>query len=390
MRLGDFILNNVEPILTEWEAFARSIWPGPETDPAELRDHAEDILLATAHDMATAQTPGEQAEKSRGTTDARERNPGVVAASELHASARLESGVDLMMVVAEYRALRASVIRLWRDSGPDLGKRDLDDVTRFNESIDQSSTEAVRSYTHRVARSRQMFLAILAHDLRNPLSAMKLTGNVLVRSGQLDAKFTNMASQIPVTAAAMGELINDLLDFTGAELTGTLPMNPAPMDLQRLCQQMVNEARAAHPRCTLHYHPGGDLTGEWDAVRLRQVLSNLLGNAVHHGARERRNDCDEAIGTITLSATDAGADVIIDVHNDGIPIPREFLATLFDPLVRGDQADQVPTQRGSMGLGLYITRAIVTAHGGTIGVTSSEESGTTFTVCLPRRRPKDK
>jgi signal transduction histidine kinase len=375
MRLSDFILENVEPILKEWEAFARSIWLGTDTDPAELRDHAEGILRSIAADMKSAQSAAERAEKSKGHSDAGPKSASMMKASAIHALERVGSGLDMATVVSEYRALRASVIRLWRASEPKPDLHDLDDVTRFNEGIDQSISEAVRSYMERVSRSRQMFLAILGHDLRNPLNAMKLTGQILAHSGQLDAKLTDMASQIPTSAAAMGLLIDDLLDFSGSELTGLLPIAPGPMNLGDLCTQVVGEMRAAYPDRRIGFEQSGDVSGEWDAARLRQVISNLLGNAVLHG--------DDGRGSIKLRVSDQGATVMLAVHNQGRPIPESAIATLFDPFVRGADAKQHP---GGMGLGLYITRAVVNAHGGAIDVTSSPETGTTFTVRLPRRR----
>ena len=122
VRLAEFILANVEPILAEWAVFARSIWPGvlnhPANDPATLRDHAEDILRATAEEMASAQTPIRQSEKSKGAGRESAAGVRVNRASERHGFDRGDSGFELWAVVAEYRALRASVIRLWRESGP--------------------------------------------------------------------------------------------------------------------------------------------------------------------------------------------------------------------------------------------------------------------------------
>src|SRR5215212_1604472 len=149
-------------------------------DPLELRDHAKDILRATAWDMKSAQTDRQQSDKSKGDGDGGAASGRVDGASDVHAVGRVQSGFDLMAVIAEYRALRASVIRLWRESAPDPDKRDLADLTRFNESIDQSLTEAVRRYTNRVDHSRQMFLAILGHDLRNPLQSTMMSADGLV------------------------------------------------------------------------------------------------------------------------------------------------------------------------------------------------------------------
>src|SRR5688572_32439946 len=128
MRLADFILANTEPILAEWEVFARRIWPGPATDPATLRDHAEDILRATAQDMVSDQTALQQSDKSKGDGDAGAASVRIDKASTLHGAGRVQSGFDLMAVASEYRALRASVVRLWRESCPNPDRRDLDDL----------------------------------------------------------------------------------------------------------------------------------------------------------------------------------------------------------------------------------------------------------------------
>jgi signal transduction histidine kinase len=312
MRLAEFILANVEPILAEWEAFARRVWPdaASATDPAELRDHAEDILRAAARDMASAQTATQRSDKSKGDRSAGEPGARLNGASEVHAVGRVGSGFDLPAVVAEYRALRASVVRLWRESSPDPDRRDLDDLTRFNESIDQSLTKAVSSFTQRVDRSRQMFLAILGHDLRNPLNSMMMSAQVLTGSGQLDADLSDVASGISASADAMARMISDLLDFTGAGLGASMPISRAPADLHGICQEVVGELRAAHPTRSLVFRPRGDLTGEWDAARLRQLVSNLVGNAVEHGASD---------GPVEVSASGEQADVVLAFHDGGRP-----------------------------------------------------------------------
>lgn len=383
MRLGDFILQNIESILAEWEAFARSIWPGGAAgagaiDPAELRDHAAEILRATARDMTSAQTEAQRSEKSKGEGGAGAGSAGVTRASERHAVARVGSGFDLKAVVAEYRALRASVLRLWRASGPRPDVSDVDDLTRFNESIDQSLTETVDSYTSQIARSRQMFLAILGHDLRDPLNAMSMSAEVLQHTGARDTETREMAENISTSALSMGQLVNDLLDFTATGLGGTLPVSLAHVDLKAICQEVITEKRAAYPKRTLRFDAQGDLTGQWDAARLRQVVSNLLGNAIQHGAET---------GPVELSVRDEGSEVHLSVRNQGPPIPHDALVTIFEPMARGPLSPHSRQQRrrGSVGLGLYIARAVVIAHGGTIDVSSSTETGTVFTVRLPRQ-----
>jgi signal transduction histidine kinase len=150
------------------------------------------------------------------------------------------------------------------------------------------------------------------------------------------------------------------------------------MDLKSLCQEVFDEIQAGYPARTLRYQPHGDLTGEWDRARLRQVVSNLMGNAVQHG---------HGTGPVELSVNAEGHQVTLAVRNEGPPIPADALPTIFDPLVRGLTPELQKQRRpGSIGLGLYIAREVVIAHGGTIEVKSSQDAGTTFTIRLPRRR----
>jgi signal transduction histidine kinase len=381
VRLADFILANTEPILAEWEAYARDIWlGGAEVDVATLRDHAEHILRATARDMQSDQTDAQQSDKSKGHGHDSASSDRLEDVSDKHGVGRVESGFELTLVIAEYRALRAGVIRLWRKSRPAPDLHDLDDLTRFNESIDQSLTGAVRAYTHRVDRSRRTFLGILGHDLRTPLAAVQMAIAGLLRQGRLDAQSAETLSLVGSTAKGMGNLIRDLLDFTATELGGRMPVSPAPADLGQVCREVVGEVRVAHPDCAIDLQTRGDLTGEWDADRLRQAVANLVVNAVQHSG----NTC----GAEVAIAADGPDAVTLTVHNGGPPIPPEVLPTIFEPLVRGvSRESELRRRPGSMGLGLYIARSIVTAHGGTIDVTSSTAAGTTFTLRLPRHPP---
>ena len=299
-------------------------------------------------------------------------------ASTLHGAGRVQSGFDLMAVASEYRALRASVIRLWRESCPNPDGRDLDDLTRFNESIDQSLAEAQRTYMEAVDRSRQMFLGILSHDLRGPLSAIMISAKALSLTSRLDVESSRLASGVSSSADAMARMISDLLVFTEAGLGSEMPLSPAAMNLEKLCQEVVQETRAAYPAGDIRFQADGDLTGEWDAGRLRQAVSNLLGNAVHHGG---------GTAPVDLSASGDVSHVRLAVRNGGPPIAPDALPTIFDPLVRNSSPDVQKQRRpGSIGLGLYIAREVAVAHGGDIDVTSSWAAGTVFTVRLPRRR----
>jgi signal transduction histidine kinase len=381
MRLADFILANVEPILREWDAFARSLAPGTKMDVLALRDDAEAILRACVRDMHTPQTGGQQTSKSRGHGGAGGAASDLLDdASSVHGVGRVGSGFNLDEVVSEYRALRATVLRLWRESEPDADLNDLDDITRFNEAIDQSLAKAVASYTHRVDQSRRMFLAILSHDLRNPLNSISMSAQLASMQRNVDPESSKALSQIETSVQAISRLIKDLLDFAAAGLGAGMPLAMAPVNLEQLGREVLGELQVAHPDRTLRFESHGDLTCFCDGARLRQVFSNLLGNAIEHGSE----------GTdIELSITSDGPDIIFWVRNQGSPIARDLLPTIFDPLVREMSPDaQLRRRAGSVGLGLYIAHEIVTAHGGTIDVTSSAESGTVFTVRFPHNRPE--
>ena len=356
MRLADFILANVEPILAEWEAFARSLTPGATMTPLALRDAAESILLAAVRDMQAEQSLSQQASKSKGHGGAGgSESDQLDKASTIHGMERVVSGFDIMEVVSEYRALRASVLGLWRKSIPQAHVSDIDDITRFNESMDQSLAKAVSSYTGRVERSRRMFLAILSHDLRNPLSVIRMAAGIASRKSD-DPKCVEAMSQIKSNTLAITRLIEDLVDFASTGMGVAMPLTRGPVDLEKLCREVLDGFSTTRPQRTLRFHPRGNLAGAWDEARLRQVISNLVGNALQHGATD---------GPVDLTVISEDSTVTLSVRNEGAPIPADALATIFDPLVRyatRESADRrVP---GSIGLGLYIVREIAVAHGG--------------------------
>jgi signal transduction histidine kinase len=238
----------------------------------------------------------------------------------------------------------------------------------FHESIDRSLASAVSAYTARVNESRDMFLAILSHDLRNPLNSIAMSAELLPRD--------ESAAQISSSAMVMGRMISDLLDYTRTRLGAGMPVNRAPMDLAAVCREVVDEFRSAHPTVEVQFNCTGDATGKWDVSRLRQVVSNLVGNAIQHG---------DTAAPIVVTLGGERSNVMLEIRNFGTPIPQGELQRVFDPLVRGASANTPRRNRpGSIGLGLYIARELVTAHGGTIAVNSSQQEGTSFTVHLPR------
>jgi signal transduction histidine kinase len=339
--------------------------------------------------MQNLQSLQQQASKSKGDGGAGgTASDRLDNASDLHGVDRVGWGFHITEVVSEYRALRASVLRLWRESLPQPDLNDIDDITRFNESLDQSLARGVGSYSKRIDESRQMFLAILSHDLRNPLNTIRMAAHVVSRQNTNPAT-ANAISVIARNTDAMMQLIGDLIDFSSSGLGRAMPLNRGPVDLEALCREVIDSFRALHPGRALRLHSEGDVNGVWDAGRIRQLVSNLMGNAIQHGSPEAPIDLSvTSKGTASAGSGLAGSTVVLSVHNEGVPIPPDLLPTIFDPLkrhaARESAAERSP---GSIGLGLYIVREIVVAKGGTVEVASTAEEGTTFTVRIPRFLP---
>ncbi|MDQ3520673.1 MAG: sensor histidine kinase [Gemmatimonadota bacterium] len=374
MRLADFIATNTEPILAEWVTFAESSGPaGTEMDTEALRDHASEMLAVIVKDLRTSQTDAEQAEKSKGNADASPE--GTETAAEVHGSGRAESGFSVGEMVSEYRALRASVIRLWTKAQGTLTGADLEDLMRFNEAIDQALAESVSRYTHDIDSSRDMFVAILGHDLRTPLSTVIMGSQFMLETGGLTEPHLTMTTRIARSAKRMNQMVGDLLDFTRGRLGSGIPITRADTDLGNVVAHAVDEMAVANPRSAIQFTSSGDLRGQWDAGRISQVIVNLLGNAVQHGAAGK---------LISVTAQGETADIVLRMHNYGPAIPKSDLPGLFSPFKRFKSGGAVAADSGSLGLGLYIAERIVSAHGRTIDVRSSTEAGTLFTIRLPR------
>ncbi|MCW1912988.1 sensor histidine kinase [Luteolibacter sp. GHJ8] len=373
MRLYQFISDNIDQIVREWEEFARKIWPAGDQGPRLLRDHADEMLLAVIKDMQRPQSPSEQRGKATGEGPTSRESELVDHSSVRHAASRAESGFDLRSLVAEYRALRASVLHLWSLQSDQEPEHQIGDMTRFNEAVDQLLAKSIVHYAERIDHSREIFLGILAHDLRTPLHALAMVSGMLEQHGDLSGLALKMASQIAVSVRAMEKMISDLLEFTGMRLGAKMIVARQVMDLEKLCLEVVEEMRAAHPSHTFSLVCDIDPSGAWDRARLRQVISNLLGNAVQHGS---------PTAPISLFLEDNGGDVLLGVRNFGVPIPKEFRSVIFDPLRRNSGSD-LSRPPGSIGLGLYIAREVASAHGGSINV-QSDENETVFIVRLPR------
>ena len=371
MRLPDFIEQNMEPILQQWEDFAKTLTPAAEgMDPLALRDHAEHMLRTIAADLRTRQSQEARILRSHGNAP----RVNSITSAETHADLRHASGFTIGQVIAEYRALRTSVLALWLP--PDYVSKDqeIDDVIRFNEAIDQALAESVVTYATAVETARNVFLGVLGHDLRSPLGAVLLSAEVLLRTGDLPPKPTKNVSRIYMSVKRSIKIVGDLLDFTRTQLGSGIPVRIECDDLAATCKGMVEEAQAYHSDRQIHLLAEYPLPWRFDKSRIEQVISNLIGNAIQHG------EADSPV-TITLKVIDGYA--LMSVHNAGLPIEDSAKPTLFNPLIRHLQGAVEYGSAAGLGLGLYIASAIVIAHQGSIEVESEAGSGTTFTVRIP-------
>jgi signal transduction histidine kinase len=373
MRLAEFILTDMETVLAEWEMFAATLLPASASMTSlALRDHAQQILEAVAKDLQTPQTKQVQADKSKG--KGRQLPGAPETAAQTHAVLRAQSGFNINQLVAEYRALRASVLRLWMDTHPAVETR-LEDVIRFNEAIDQAIAESVGFFSAHVEQTRNLFLGMLGHDMRNPLNTILMTATYLAAM-DAGANISAAASRLIRSGASMKALLDDLIDFNRAQLGLGIKMTLADTDLSALFEDEVDQLRVSHPGRLIELAVSGDTRGFWDGPRLQQLLRNLVSNGIKHGAAD---------GAIRVVLAGGEAEVVCEVTNSGPAIERSVLERIFLPLEQGlDPSDSRNGDNQGLGLGLYIVREIARAHGGEVSVRSSEAE-TVFTVRLPRR-----
>ena len=222
-----------------------------------------------------------------------------------------------------------------------------------------------------VAEFREMFIGILGHDLRNPLGAIVLSAATLLRRDRLDEQDAKTVARIIRSSQRMTRMITQLLDLTRARLGGGMPIDPKPTDLREICGNVVEEFDAP-----IQLEVEGDMTGTWDEDRLAEVLSNLAGNAAEYAAS----------GTdVIVRAHADGPEVVVEITNQGEPIPADQLPFIFEPFRRGKP--RAPSKTGNLGLGLYIADQIVRSHGGTLHA-HSDDGTTTFAMRLPRLAPQ--
>jgi signal transduction histidine kinase len=363
MRLAAFLESARDEILDEVVAFARTIPALMKTDDKALRNHFPQVLDAISADLRTPQSRTQSIDKSHGNAP----SGTAQSSAQIHGLMRAQSGIDIEQLVAEFRALRSSILRLWAEAHP-MGPDAIEDITRFNEAIDQAVAESMQFYAQEHDRWREIFLGVLGHDLRAPLNAITLVADVMIKQDIAPAQQTAMLGR---QVRRMKTLLDSLLEYTRSSLGVGMALHLQAADLTTACSEEVELQRAAYPDARIAFHAHGPAEGAYDDSRVREALGNLVSNAVKHG---------DAGGNITVRVHGAASGVAISVENAGELAP-ESIDQLFEPLRRGRTGPG--PDRTNLGLGLFIARQIARAHGGDVKG-HCEEHRVRFTLELPR------
>lgn len=364
MRLATFLESAHVQILDEAVAFARTIPALEHTSEKALRDHLPEVLKAISTDLRTSQSRTEAIAKSQG--DAPETSSQTPA--ETHGLMRAQDGIDIEQLVAEFRALRSSVLRLWTEAHP-VQANAIEDIIRFNEAIDQAVAESVKFYAQARERWREIFLGVLGHDLRGPLNTISLTVAVLRQQNIAPVQQTAMLTR---GVARMKSLLDTLLEYSRSSLGVGMALQLEPVDLGSACADELDLQRAAHPEATIDYAAQGLTEGAFDASWVREALGNLVSNAIKHG------DTGEPV-VVNLQGEDACVRIIVE--NSG-GLPSDDIEKLFEPLRQGN-IGSTEADRTHLGLGLFIVRQVARAHGGDVTGTCLD-GRVRFTMELPK------
>ena len=295
----------------------------------------------------------------RGTERGR-RVPILFITASSHSPQRLFNGYSLGAVDFIYKPVEPHILRTKVDVFVQLQRQ----RQQIAEQLEQQ---------RQILRLNELLSATIAHDLRNPLQTIAAGAGLVLQKPDDEGLVRSTAGLIRTSCARMTRLIADLLDFSNARLTGSLPVNTKQASLMEITKNVVTEHEMADEAASISITAIGNLDGTWDEARLSQALSNLIGNALDHGDR------DEPV-TVMLNGSDPD-EIVWTVHNKG-HIPESVLPYVFDPF-RSFHSKAT----SGLGLGLYIVSQIVKSHGGTVRVDSSTTYGTHFTVKQPRHAP---
>jgi signal transduction histidine kinase len=348
LRLPTFIIDHIDQIIVAWRDAAPA-----STSP--LESQAKQLLMSVAADIESG------ASQSTSST-----------AVTVRAALRGAPDFDLQQVGAALRLLRTVLSNAWKA----CEAAGCDELQRLNETLDFALSEAIAQHTLQVERTRSLLLGMLGHDLRTPLTAIKMTCQYLTRPDAAPEGKLEAVARVSRCAATMDGMIRDVLDFARSRLGKNMTVIAGQIDAGDVCRDAIDDVRAEHPRCDFRLDAPGKLDATAEAARLRQALRNLLDSAARIGARGM---------PIRLTANHAGDGLVFRVRCEGGVLSQDTLRTIFDPIaqlaIAGANADGNPP--ADLGLELFIAREIMRAHGGDVAVTSSEAGETVFEAKLP-------
>jgi sigma-B regulation protein RsbU (phosphoserine phosphatase) len=291
-------------------------------------------------------------------------------------------GLELCRLVRQsFDEIALPVMIVTSREGRDVRLEALD--ARVNDIVQKPfDPEELRARVRVLARTRrthqrstelesalELFVGTVSHDLRTPLHAMTGYAALMLTRDDLPEKHRHWADRIVTVGARMARMLDELVEISEARGGTGIQLERRLTRLEDVVAMVIEEVQAANPTAIIECAYHGENQGHWDADRVARVVQNLLANAVVHGTPGTR---------IRVEVCEDGNDSVLTVHNEGKPIPEALRLTLFDPFRRARQSGS------GLGLGLYITRELVKAHGGDVSFTSSAETGTTFTVRFPR------
>ncbi len=360
-RLAELIHANRDQLLKRWAERVQARLAPRKLSKPELMDRLPDFIDDLVHTLRGEGSPPVAL---------------VTEAAKEHGKQRFRSGFDIEAVVLEYGVVRECVFELI--SKPDYTPT-VQEFRMLSKCLIDAIAAAISEYAgqrEEEVRNRSEFekqlLGIVSHDLRDPLNTIGLSAATLLRRSGIDELYVRGLTRILSSAKRATRLIADLLDFTQARVGGGIPIRTKEFNFHDLARQIVDEMSLSHPERQIVFTQAGNGEGIWDPDRITQVLVNLLTNALQHSPA----------GTIVRVATRAAnGEVWLVINNQGRLLSDEEIPSLFEPFHRGNET---PAEPGSLGLGLFIAKQIVSAHRGKIEVTSSKEAGTTGTVHFPR------